>query len=296
MHTFANILVATDYSPCADDALACVAQLARQIGAHLVILHVVPAQPPREDPSNLWSSGQDTAQKERDRLAQHTAGLLDAVGLTCEVEATWGSPAERIIDAARARKSDLIAIGSQGVSRRPERPLGSVADRVVRWAPCPVLTVRAADHLGAAPPPAARAAGEPAGGAPGRQALTVAGVIQQAPVTITQYESLAVAHALMVRHGIHQLPVVEDGVLIGILAERDLHAHIGYLERTKVDAAMTRGPVTVTPRDSAQEAARILIEQNINALPVVQADRLIGIVSRTDLLRLLLTLLEQQKT
>jgi CBS domain-containing protein len=56
---------------------------------------------------------------------------------------------------------------------------------------------------------------------------------------------------------------------------------------------MTRSPVTVAPTDSAQQAARILIEQNINALPVVQGDRLHGVVSRTDLRRLLVKLLDQ---
>jgi len=94
----------------------------------------------------------------------------------------------------------------------------------------------------------------------------------------------------------HQLPVVENGTLVGMLSDRDLHAHSGYLDRTKVDAAMTYGVISVSPTETAQHAARVLIERRINALPVVEDDRLIGIVTKTDLLRLLVSLLERLRT
>lgn len=94
----------------------------------------------------------------------------------------------------------------------------------------------------------------------------------------------------------HQLPVVENGTLVGMLSDRDLHAHSGYLDRTKVDAAMTYGVITAAPTDTARDAARVLIERQINALPVVDSDRLIGIVTKTDLLRLLVSLLERLHT
>jgi CBS domain-containing protein len=54
---------------------------------------------------------------------------------------------------------------------------------------------------------------------------------------------------------------------------------------------MTWNPVTVLPTDTAQHAAHMLIEKSINALPVVTGGRLVGIVSRTDLLQLLERLL-----
>ena len=119
---------------------------------------------------------------------------------------------------------------------------------------------------------------------------TVAGIMHTSPQTITQRDTLAAAQALMEHAGIRQLPVVENGVLIGMLSERDLHAHTGYLERTKVDVAMTSEPVTVTPADSAVQVARILLDRKINALPVVENSLLVGIVSRSDLLRLLVDL------
>ena len=119
----------------------------------------------------------------------------------------------------------------------------------------------------------------------------VESVMRRTVVTTTPTELLATARALMEREGVHQLPVMENGALVGILSERDLHAHTGYLERTRVDAAMTWNPITASPTETAHYAAHLLIEKSINALPVVEDGRVVGIVSRTDLLQLLERLL-----
>lgn len=127
------------------------------------------------------------------------------------------------------------------------------------------------------------------------KALTVEALMHRDPLTTTPFETLVNAQSLMQREAVHQLPVVEKGALVGILSDRDLHAHSGYLERTKVDAAMTERLITVAPTDTAAHAAHVLLEQRINAVPVVDGERrLIGIVSRSDLLRLLITLAEAQ--
>ena len=126
-------------------------------------------------------------------------------------------------------------------------------------------------------------------------APTVEDVMRRDPVTVSPHEILAAVQAVMLREGMHQLPVVENGALVGIVSERDLRAHSGYLERTKVDAAMTCSAVTVAPTETALSAAQLLIEREFNALPVVENGRLVGIVSRTDLLRLLVSLLEQRQ-
>jgi CBS domain-containing protein len=114
------------------------------------------------------------------------------------------------------------------------------------------------------------------------------------PVTITPFETLAVAQSLMQRADVRQLPVVDKGTLIGMLSERDLRAHSGYLERTKVDVAMSESLITVSPTDSSAHAARVLVDQKINAVPVVEDGRLVGIISRSDLLRLLVEVVEAQ--
>jgi len=124
--------------------------------------------------------------------------------------------------------------------------------------------------------------------------LTVQRIMHRDPVTTTPWDTLASAQSVMEREGYRQLPVVDKGMLVGILSDRDLHAHSGYLERTKVDAAMTDRLISVTPADTAAHTARVLLEHRINAVPVVDDGRLIGIVSRSDLLHLLLELVEGQ--
>jgi len=122
--------------------------------------------------------------------------------------------------------------------------------------------------------------------------VRVESLMRPSPAATTPTEILAVARAVMEREHVHQLPVIENGQLVGILAERDLHAHTGYLDRTKVDAAMTWNPITIAPGTTAQAAAQLLIDKQINAVPVVDNGRMVGIVSRTDLLQLLVRLLE----
>ena len=117
-------------------------------------------------------------------------------------------------------------------------------------------------------------------------------LMRRDPMTTTLLDTLANAQAVMEREGFRQLPVVEKGVLVGMLSDRDVRAHSGYLERTKVDAAMTERLITVAPTDSTAHVARLLLEHRINAVPVIDSGRLVGIVSRSDLLRLLLDLVE----
>jgi CBS domain-containing protein len=113
------------------------------------------------------------------------------------------------------------------------------------------------------------------------------------PLTIGPTEMLATAQATMQREGIRQLPVIDKGALVGILTERNLREHVGYLDSTRVDGAMTENPVTVVSTTPAIDAARLLLDRKINALPVVDDGRLIGIVTRSDLLRLVIQFLER---
>lgn len=121
--------------------------------------------------------------------------------------------------------------------------------------------------------------------------VTVEAVMRRNLITTTPHETLAAAQELMDQHGVRQLPVVDGERLIAMLSERDLHAHTGYLQRTKVDAAMSENPLTVGPGEAAERVAQLLLDHTINALPVVDGGRLVGIVSRSDLLRVLIDLL-----
>ena len=141
---FKNILVATDFSPASDHALEYARALARTFGGSMHVLHVVP------DPvlASAWSEAYAydlTALGERLRgeaerqLANCVRPILDVAVTT---EAVIGSPADGIAFAAADRGADLIVMGTHGRRGFSHLVMGSVAERVVRTAPCPVLTVR----------------------------------------------------------------------------------------------------------------------------------------------------------
>jgi acetoin utilization protein AcuB len=122
--------------------------------------------------------------------------------------------------------------------------------------------------------------------------MQIASCMTRDPVTVTPHDLLARAKALMDSGRFRRLPVMEGGKLVGILTERDLRNHWGYLERTRVDAAMTPEPVTITPRITAEDAARLMLQHKIGGLPVIEDGALVGIVSTSDILRAFLNVVQ----
>lgn len=104
------------------------------------------------------------------------------------------------------------------------------------------------------------------------------------PITVGPDDLLIRASHKMQAGGFRRLPVVSDGKLVGIVTERDLREHRGYLEDTKINGVMTENPVTVVPGTTLEEAARIILERQIGGLPVVANGRLIGIITTSDIL------------
>jgi CBS domain-containing protein len=107
------------------------------------------------------------------------------------------------------------------------------------------------------------------------------------PGVVAPGESLARAAELMGTLGIRELPVVDHGTLVGILAWSDLEPHRGHYEWTAVRAAMTADPVTVNADAPIATVARVLLERSFNSVPVMESGRLVGMVARRDLLRVL---------
>jgi len=142
-----KILVATDFSEPSNAALAYGRELARSFGAQLVVLHVVEDLVTRSvagdgvvflDPElqrNVVAAGQ--AQIDR-LMSDEDRTLLRAEGVCV----TSNTPAFAIVDYAKKAAIDLIVMGTHGRGAVAHLLLGSVAERVVRIAPCPALTVR----------------------------------------------------------------------------------------------------------------------------------------------------------
>jgi universal stress protein A len=141
--TITRILVPTDFSADASAAFAYARELARVFDATVHLLHVV------EYPlaASAWSSEIYTAEIAGLQLnmvrdaEQHLRGLAaDDSALSTEVR--LGNAAKQIVEAAREMAIDLIVMGTRGRTGLAHVIVGSVAERVVRFAPCPVLTLR----------------------------------------------------------------------------------------------------------------------------------------------------------
>lgn len=104
------------------------------------------------------------------------------------------------------------------------------------------------------------------------------------PITVTPDDRLGDAQKKMHDGNFRCLPVTVGEELLGVLTDRDLRPYLGHLEHTKVNAAMTEDPLTVTPQTSLEEAAKQLLEHKIGALPVMENKKLTGIITTSDLL------------
>ncbi len=115
--------------------------------------------------------------------------------------------------------------------------------------------------------------------------MQVQDVMTQATVTESREDSLRAAAELMWRQQTGSLLIIEDGRLAGILTERDVLRAIALgtdPDRSSVDDVMTAEVFTVTPDMQLQEAARQMAARWIRHLPVVENDRLLGVVSMRD--------------
>lgn len=146
-----NILVATDFGEAADNALTYGRELATKFDATLHVLHVAENVYITAFGAETYASFAPDLQRDIEQNAQrrlHDA-VLDSDGSgprTIPVVMTSSSPAFAIIDYAREHDIDLIIMGTHGRGALGHILMGSVAERVVRLAPCPVLTIRQPEH------------------------------------------------------------------------------------------------------------------------------------------------------
>lgn len=105
------------------------------------------------------------------------------------------------------------------------------------------------------------------------------------PVTVTADDFLIQARLKMQKGSFRQLPVVSDGQLVGIITDRDMREHAGYLDRTQVKTAMSKKPLSVATATTLEAAAQLLLKWKIGGLPVVESGRLVGIITTSDVLQ-----------
>lgn len=127
--------------------------------------------------------------------------------------------------------------------------------------------------------------------------LTVNDLMTIDPQTVSPDTSLRHVIELMKREGCRQLPILDDGKLIGIITDRDVRLALNsplsvrvrevneqLLDRLTAQSCMTPDPLTVAPTTPAYRAAELLSLYKFGALPVVDGEVLVGIITVTDFL------------
>ena len=142
-----NVLVATDFGEAADTALTYGRELAQRFDATLHVLHVAENVYITAFGAETYASFAPDLQRDIEADAQRRLREVvvdsDSTGpRTVPVVMTSSSPSFAIIDYAREHEIDLIIMGTHGRGAIGHVLMGSVAERVVRLAPCPVLTIR----------------------------------------------------------------------------------------------------------------------------------------------------------
>jgi nucleotide-binding universal stress UspA family protein len=139
-----RILVPLDFSHHAEAILEWGAHLAKEHGSQVILVHAyhLPVEFQQLEgaylPPDFWTNVKTEAQQVLERHAER----LRAQGIAVETVVREGYPATVIQEEAEERHADLIVIGTRGLTGLKHLLLGSVAERVVQKAPCPVLTVK----------------------------------------------------------------------------------------------------------------------------------------------------------
>ncbi len=125
------------------------------------------------------------------------------------------------------------------------------------------------------------------------------------PITVCPDDNIYFVKDVMDREKVHRLPVLgKDGALVGLISESDIlsaspdfssspsiHEVAYLLSRLTASDVMSTEVMTISPDATIEEAARIMIDGEISCLPVLKEGKLVGLITRTDLFKLLLELL-----
>jgi CBS domain-containing protein len=129
-------------------------------------------------------------------------------------------------------------------------------------------------------------------------AARVRDIMQTKIVTISVTERLSTVEDIMTLGRVRHMPVVHAGKLVGVLSQRDLlraslselgsfgtEARRAFLRDIEIEHVMSTPPITIGPDASVHLAARLMADERIGCLPVVEADELVGLVTETDVLQ-----------
>jgi CBS domain-containing protein len=130
-------------------------------------------------------------------------------------------------------------------------------------------------------------------------AKTVRDIMASEVTTLNRNDSLQLAKDIMSLGRVRHFPVIDDDKVVGVVSQRDLYkaslgsvmkygekAQRAFLEGIAIKEVMADPPITIAPHATVQEAARLMMEKKIGCLPVLEGPKLVGIVTETDMLKL----------
>ena len=129
------------------------------------------------------------------------------------------------------------------------------------------------------------------------------------PYTLTDEDVVKTAVQHLLSAGIRHVPILRDNVLVGIVTDRDLRRVLpsveagasperyqAFMERTTLRDIMTVDPVTCRPDTDVVDAVEIFVERKFGAIPIVDGDELVAILTQIDVMRGFLEVLERETT
>lgn len=226
---FTRILVPTDFSPPSDAALAYARTLAGTFRAKLLVLQVLESEFLRAvvaDPHDLETAALRQLQEhltDDDRRRLHAVAVIERSD----------EPADEIISYARSGNVDLIVMGTHGRSGLAHLLMGSVAEKVVRSAPCPVMTLRRV-------PPA-----------PGKAGSGVSRVLVPTDFSAPSDAALACGRAVAERFGasLHLLHVLDEALVLGPIGSEVYLAESTDIRAARLKDAQERLAHRITGND-----------------------------------------------
>ncbi|HEU4685149.1 MAG TPA: universal stress protein [Nitrospira sp.] len=138
-----RIVVATDFSECAERAVEYGIYFALGWSAHVDFISVVETLPGLEFDRPFADPLTELRRKESERLLGELAARVQREQLDVNWHVRHGIPSQEIVQAVLEQQADLLVVGTHGRTGLEDIMLGSTAERVIKQAPCPVLTVRA---------------------------------------------------------------------------------------------------------------------------------------------------------
>jgi acetoin utilization protein AcuB len=116
--------------------------------------------------------------------------------------------------------------------------------------------------------------------------MRVSEIMNKEPITISPETRVGQALKLMQQHQIRHLPVIKEDFMVGWISARTLREVLlaSMLEVITVGDVMVEAPISVTPDTSVEEAARLVHEHRIGGMPVLEGEKLMGVITVNDLL------------